>query len=113
MHARVLFKLALLAPPLYLAAVVWGSWITPGYSHRHQAISELTQRGAANTGPVEALFVLSALCVAALGAGVLRLWGADHHFRLADLARGARACGPLRRKLISERASGGYRRNVM
>lgn len=69
MHARVLFKLALLAPPLYLAAVVWGSSITPGYSHRHQAISELTQRGAANTGPVEALFVLSALCVAALGAG--------------------------------------------
>lgn len=83
MHARVLFKLALLAPPLYLAAVVWGSSITPGYSHRHQAISELTQRGAANTGPVEALFVLSALCVAALGAGVLRLWGADRRLRLA------------------------------
>jgi hypothetical membrane protein len=58
-------------PLVYLATVLAGAAITPGYSHVVNAVSELTQRGAPHALLLGAGFALSALFCAGFGAALV------------------------------------------
>jgi hypothetical protein len=57
------FLAGVAAPVLYLIAVVVGGWITPGYSHAEQAISELTAAGMPRKAILDGMFVAYDLLV--------------------------------------------------
>lgn len=66
-------RLAGIAGPLvFVANVIIGGWITPGYSHVRHAVSELTQAGCAHPVLLGAPFVLSALLLGAFGTELRR-----------------------------------------
>ena len=71
MRRKILLGCGLLAPPVYVGAVVIGGLLRPGYSHMAHAISELIAANAPNTALLVALFTLYDLLLAAFGVGLL------------------------------------------
>ncbi|MBM3189028.1 MAG: DUF998 domain-containing protein [Chloroflexi bacterium] len=61
--------LGILAPLCYLAAVVIGGLITPGYSHLYNTISELMASDQPRRGVLEALFTLYNVLLLLFGLG--------------------------------------------
>jgi hypothetical membrane protein len=57
-------------PLVYLATVVAGGVVTPGYSHLLHAVSELTQRGAPHALVLGAGFALSAVLCGIFGVAI-------------------------------------------
>ncbi len=70
MRQRILLLCGILAPLVYVATVVLGGLITPCYSQKSQAVSELTQSGAQNKFLLDPLFALYNLLTAAFGVGL-------------------------------------------
>ena len=66
----VLAAVGACGPLLFLAAVLVGGAINPGYSHLSNAVSELMQSGAANALPVQVLFSLSAVAMLTISAAM-------------------------------------------
>ncbi len=62
----------LFGPVLFFATTQYGAAITPGYSQVSDAVSALSQRGAAAAGRINALFFLAAALQMALGWGLAR-----------------------------------------
>lgn len=58
---------------VYVAAVVLGGALRPGYSHLTEPVSELTAAGAPNKGLLDGLFLIYNVLVIGFGVGVLRL----------------------------------------
>jgi hypothetical membrane protein len=71
MMRKYLLLCGVLAPFIYVSAVILGGLLRPGYSHTTQAISELIAAGAPNTTLLIPLFTLYDLLLAAFGAGLL------------------------------------------
>ena len=74
----------IVSPLLFVVIVVVGGMMRPGYSHVSQAISELTEAGAANKPLLDIGLYVSELMTIAFGAGFLwavRAWGVS--FRIA------------------------------
>ncbi|MBX3530054.1 MAG: DUF998 domain-containing protein [Rhizobiaceae bacterium] len=60
----------IVGPFVYLATVLAGGAVTPGYSHVVHAVSELTQRGAPHALPLGAGFAVSAILCGMFGLAV-------------------------------------------
>jgi hypothetical protein len=71
MSRRYLLICGLLAPLVYVGAVILGGLLRPGYSHVAHAISELIAAGAPNTMLLNPLFTLYDILLAAFGVGLL------------------------------------------
>jgi len=71
MSRRYLLICGLLAPLVYVGAVILGGLLRPGYSHVAHAISELIAVGAPNTTLLNPLFTLYDILLAAFGVGLL------------------------------------------
>lgn len=71
MNKRIWLLGGVLAPAVYLIAVVLGGIIRPGYSHVSEAISELIASGAPNKALLDPLFVVYNLAALAFSFGVL------------------------------------------
>ena len=56
---------------LYLATVLLGGWLRPGYSHLSMAISELVADGAPNRAFLSPLFLIYNVLLAGFGIGLL------------------------------------------
>jgi len=67
---RALLLCGALSSLVYVANVVVGGLLTPGYSHVRNAVSELTQAGAPHAVVLGALYVVSGLLLAAFGVAV-------------------------------------------
>lgn len=59
------------APILYLAIVVIGGWVTPGYDHLSRPVSALFEVGAPFALPISMAFVLYNLLLLAFGVALL------------------------------------------
>lgn len=71
MKRRLLLGCGLLAPLIYIGAVVLGGLLRPGYSHVAYVMSELIAANAPNTALLVPLFTLYDILLAAFGAGLL------------------------------------------
>jgi hypothetical membrane protein len=71
MNARPLLVSGWLAPLVYVATVILGAELRPGYSHLAHAISELTEAGAPNQLLLDVLFAVFGLLCASAGFGLL------------------------------------------
>ena len=71
MSRRYLLICGLLAPLVYVGAVILGGLLRPGYSHVAHAISELIAAGAPNTTLLNPPFTLYDILLAAFGVGLL------------------------------------------
>jgi hypothetical protein len=71
MRRSYLLLCGVLAPLVYVGAVMLGGLLRPGYSHISHAISELIAAGAPNTTLLIPLFTLYDILLAAFGAGLL------------------------------------------
>jgi hypothetical membrane protein len=71
MSRKYLLVCGVLAPLLYVGAVILGGLLRPGYSHVAHAISELIAAGAPNTTLLNPLFTLYDLLLAIFGTGLL------------------------------------------
>jgi hypothetical protein len=71
MSRRYLLICGLLAPLVYVGAVILGGLLRPGYSHVAHTISELIAAGAPNTTLLNPLFTLYDILLAAFGVGLL------------------------------------------
>jgi len=67
---RALLLCGALSSLVYVANVVVGGLLTPGYSHVRNAVSELTQAGAPHAVVLGAIYVVSGLLLAAFGVAV-------------------------------------------
>lgn len=67
----IAFAVGALGPVAFLAAGQYGAWITPNYSQMTDAVSALSQRGAANARPINAMFAVAAVLQICLGAAVV------------------------------------------
>ena len=67
---RALLLCGALSSLAYVANVVVGGLLTPGYSHVRNAVSELTQAGAPHAVVLGVLYVVSGLLLAAFGVAV-------------------------------------------
>lgn len=86
MTDRPLLLASTFGPPAFVAAVVVGGARRPGYSHWRDPVSSLTESGASGTGPVAALFVLSALLSGLFALVLLRRYrGRDRAMHAAGL----------------------------
>lgn len=77
MSKRIWLLGGVVAPIVYLIAVVLGGLIRPDYSHYSEAISELIASGAPNKALLDPLFVVYNLAALAFSFGVLacvRYW---------------------------------------
>lgn len=84
---RNLLAAGLAAPLAYLATVIIGGWLTPGYSHLHQPVSALFEAGAPLALPVSTAFVSYNLLLIAFGFGLLAAFRSGALFmRLAAAA---------------------------
>lgn len=79
----VLATVGACGPLLFLAAVLVGGAINPGYSHLSDAVSELMQSGAANARPVQVLFSLSAVAMLTISAAMYLSPGGGWRLRTA------------------------------
>ena len=67
---KILLLCGIAAPIVYVAAVILGGIMRPGYSHTAQAISELIETDAPNTGLLNPLFAVYNLLTIAFAAGI-------------------------------------------
>jgi len=72
---RVLLTCGIVAPVLYVAAVVVGGIITPGYSHLAHDISGLIATDAPKKAVLDPLFIAYNVLLTAFGIGLLRAFG--------------------------------------
>jgi len=81
---KKLFMLSgVLAPIIYVATVILGGLLRPGYSHVAEAISELVAAGAPNRPLLSALFILYNVLSSAFGLGLF-LKDRDEPYRRAS-----------------------------
>jgi len=73
MKSKWLFICGMLAPILYIGAVILGGLMNPSYSHMSEQIEALTAAGAPNKALLDILFLAASLLVIAFGAGIFRL----------------------------------------
>lgn len=83
MNPRLLLAAGAAGPLFFLAAVLVGGWINPGYSHLAGAVSELTEAGAPRALPVQVLFSCSAVAMVCVGVGMRLLHGSARQLRWA------------------------------
>ncbi len=70
MRNKILMLCGMLAPIVYVIAVIIGGILRPGYSHRSQFVSELIESGAPNKSFLNPLFALFNLLTIAFGIGL-------------------------------------------
>ena len=70
MRNKLFMLFGMLAPLVYVGAVIVGGVKRPGYSHRSQFVSELIERGAANKSLLNPLFALYNLLTITFGIGL-------------------------------------------
>jgi len=70
MRHKILMLCGVLAPVVYVVAVILGGVFRPGYSHISQAVSELIAAGAPNTSLLDPLFIMYNLLTIACGIGL-------------------------------------------
>lgn len=70
MRNRVLLLSGVLAPPVYVIAVVLGGILRPGYSHITQYVSELIESRAPNKALLDPLFAIYNIFTIAFGIGL-------------------------------------------
>ncbi|MGI6037856.1 MAG: DUF998 domain-containing protein [Limnochordia bacterium] len=80
-----LLMAGLASPVLYGGTVILGGFLTPGYSHRYHAISELTASGAPAAMVLNILFTLSLFLALIFGIGALSVLG---RFKVQTLNNG-------------------------
>lgn len=71
MNRKYLLLCGVLASLVYVAAVILGGLLRPGYSHTHDAISELLTAGAPNIALLNPLFTVYDLLLAGFGIGLV------------------------------------------
>jgi hypothetical membrane protein len=71
MSRKYLLVCGVLAPLVYVGAVILGGLLRPGYRHVAHAVSELIAAGAPNRLLLNPLFTLYDLLLAAFGAGLV------------------------------------------
>lgn len=81
MTNRLLLIAGLIGPIIFVAAVLVGAALTPGYSHVVNAVSELSQRGAPHALLVGTLFSISAVLELLFGIGVMRVGNDSRQLR--------------------------------
>src|SRR6266498_2022575 len=72
MRNKTLLFSGILAPLVYVAAVILGGVLRPGYSHIAQYVSELIETGAPNKALLNPLFALYNILTIAFGIGLFR-----------------------------------------
>ncbi len=70
MRNKIFFLSGMLAPVVYVVAVIAGGVRRPGYSHISQFVSELLEAGAPNKSLLNPLFALYNLLTIAFGIGL-------------------------------------------
>jgi len=70
MRNKLFFLCGILAPMVYVGAVIVGGVKKPGYSHRSHFVSELIEAGAPNASLLNPLFALYNLLTIAFGIGL-------------------------------------------
>lgn len=70
MRNKILMLCGILAPVVYVATVILGGILRPGYSHVSQAVSELIATGAPNKSLLDALFAIYNFLTVAFGIGL-------------------------------------------
>jgi len=70
MRNKILMLCGMLAPVVYVIAVIIGGILRPGYSHRSRFVSELIEAGAPNKSLLNPLFALYNLLTIAFGIGL-------------------------------------------
>lgn len=80
MRNKVFILCGILGPIVYIATVILGGILRPGYSHISQAVSELIATGAPNKILLDPLFAIYNLLTTAFGIGLfLRLSAEDQN----------------------------------
>ena len=72
MNRRMLYRLGLIAPFLFIFTAILGGAMRPGYSHARNTVSELFSPGSPNRLLLTIFHTLFALLLTAFGAGLLR-----------------------------------------
>lgn len=70
MRYRLLMLCGILAPVVYVSAVILGGILSPDYSHKSQAVSELIEAGAPNKDLLNPLFAAYNLLTGVFGLGL-------------------------------------------
>jgi uncharacterized protein DUF998 len=70
MRNKIFMLCGMLAPVVYVIAVIIGGRLRPGYSHKSQFVSELIESGAPNKSLLNPLFALYNLLTIASGIGL-------------------------------------------
>jgi Protein of unknown function (DUF998) len=70
MRNKLFLLCGMLAPVVYVGAVIMGGVLRPGYSHISQFVSELIEAGAPNKSLLDPLFALYNLLTIAFGIGL-------------------------------------------
>jgi hypothetical protein len=70
MRNKIFMLCGMLAPVVYVIAVIMGGILRPGYNHRSQFVSELIEAGAPNKSLLNPLFALYNLLTIAFGIGL-------------------------------------------
>lgn len=70
MRHKIFMLCGMLAPVVYVIAVIIGGILRPGYSHKSQFVSELIESGAPNKSLLNPLFALYNLLTIAFGIGL-------------------------------------------
>jgi hypothetical protein len=72
--AQLLYGAGILAPVIFVATVLIGAAIRPGYSHRGNAVSELIEAGAPHKLSLDLAFVAYNAVLVAFAVGLLNLF---------------------------------------
>jgi hypothetical protein len=70
MRNKIFMLCGMLAPVMYVIAVIMGGRLRPGYSHKSQFVSELIEAGAPNKSLLNPLFALYNLLTITFGIGL-------------------------------------------
>jgi hypothetical membrane protein len=81
MRNKILMLCGILAPIVYVIAVILGGLLRPGYSHLSEAVSELIATGAPNKSFLDPLFALYNLLTLAFGIGLFLSVRSDDQIR--------------------------------
>ncbi len=88
MKRNWLMVCGILAPVVYVAAVILGGALRPGYDHLTEPVSELTAAGAPNKGLLDIFFLVYNLLVIAFAVGLFRKAAASSRSRVGGMVAG-------------------------
>jgi len=82
MRNKILMLCGILAPAVYVLAVVLGGILRPGYSHLSEAVSELIATGAPNKPLLDPIFSFYNLLTFAFAIGLFLIVRSDNQYRV-------------------------------